>query len=259
MTPGQLVKAVAVALDVPEETVVQHDRNLVVAGLRTTGARGRNAPAVTALDAARLLAGVLASIRTKDSVATVRAFEQTAFEPPTTLEEMITEARERGVIDPDEIDISLQPVVEKFSDMAIMSLPKGHNFIEALASLITHASELADVDELKKRFSPMLIDCEMPGASANIAHLEVSGSARYRKPMDDAARASAVAAYIEMPVRERRARYYGIRQKRSVYGSSIMLLGKAFRDDGLNFDTTQQALDALLGVKKGKSKKKAAA
>ena len=36
MTPGQLVKAVALALDVPEETVTQHGpENLVVTGLRT--------------------------------------------------------------------------------------------------------------------------------------------------------------------------------------------------------------------------------
>ena len=66
MTPGQLVKAVSIALDVPEETVVQHDRNLVVAGLRTTGARGINAPPVTYQDAARLFVATLASIRTKD-------------------------------------------------------------------------------------------------------------------------------------------------------------------------------------------------
>ena len=67
MTPGQLVKAVAIALDIPEETVTQHDRNLVVAGLRTTGARGRNAPDVTSLDAARLMVASLAAIRVEDS------------------------------------------------------------------------------------------------------------------------------------------------------------------------------------------------
>ena len=59
MTPGELVKAISIALDVPEETVVQHDRNLAVAGLRTTGARGRNAPHVTYLDAARVIVAML--------------------------------------------------------------------------------------------------------------------------------------------------------------------------------------------------------
>jgi hypothetical protein len=82
MTPGQLVKAVAIALDVPEETVTQHDRNLVVAGLRTKGGRGRSAPAVTPMDAARLFVATLASIRIRDSAEVVRSFENTEFSPP---------------------------------------------------------------------------------------------------------------------------------------------------------------------------------
>ena len=75
MTPGQLVKAMSIALNTPLETVTQHDRNLAIAGLRTTGARGRNAPHVTTLDAARLLAAILGSIRTMDSVVTVEGLE----------------------------------------------------------------------------------------------------------------------------------------------------------------------------------------
>ena len=75
MTPGQLVQAMSIALNTPLETVTQHDRNLAVAGLRTTGARGRNAPHVTTLDAARLLAAILGSIRTMDSVVTVEGLE----------------------------------------------------------------------------------------------------------------------------------------------------------------------------------------
>src|SRR5215510_6378080 len=81
MTAGQCVKAISIALEVPEETVVQHDRNLVVAGLRTKGGRGRSAPEVTPLDAARLLAATLGSIRAKDSVETVEAFERAQFDP----------------------------------------------------------------------------------------------------------------------------------------------------------------------------------
>src|SRR3977135_3762976 len=76
MTPGQLVKAVAVALAVQEETVVRHDRNLAVAGMRTTGGRGRSAPSVTHRDAARLIASILGSIRVKDSALVVQQLEQ---------------------------------------------------------------------------------------------------------------------------------------------------------------------------------------
>src|ERR1035437_2530914 len=81
LTPGQLVNAVAIALNVPVETIVQHDRNLVVAGLRTKGGRGHSAPKVTPLDAARLVTAVLGSVRIVDSVATVRLFEQTVRVP----------------------------------------------------------------------------------------------------------------------------------------------------------------------------------
>jgi hypothetical protein len=77
MTPGQLVKAVSIALNVSEETVVQHDRNLVVAGLRTKGGRGSSAPSVTPRDAARLVAGVLGSVKVKDTVSVVQALENT--------------------------------------------------------------------------------------------------------------------------------------------------------------------------------------
>jgi len=41
-TPGELVRTVAEALGIAEATVVQYDRNLVAAGLRTKGGRGRS-------------------------------------------------------------------------------------------------------------------------------------------------------------------------------------------------------------------------
>ena len=84
MTPGQLVQAMSIALNTPLETVTQHDRNLAVAGLRTTGARGRNAPHVTTLDAARLLAAILGSIRTMDSVVTVKGLESAVLYRPSS-------------------------------------------------------------------------------------------------------------------------------------------------------------------------------
>ncbi len=38
---------------------------------------------------------------------------------------------------------------------------------------------------------------------------------------------------------------YGIDQFRAVSGSVIMLLGRAFRENGLPFETTEEALKAL--------------
>jgi hypothetical protein len=57
-TPGALVSTIAKALGIPEATVVQHDRNLVAAGLRTTGGRGTSAAQVTSRDAANLLIAI---------------------------------------------------------------------------------------------------------------------------------------------------------------------------------------------------------
>jgi hypothetical protein len=57
-TPGELVHVVAKALGIPEATVVQYDRNLVAAGLRTKGGRGRSAAQVTSSDAANLFLAI---------------------------------------------------------------------------------------------------------------------------------------------------------------------------------------------------------
>src|SRR6516164_7491190 len=115
MTPGQLVTAVSIAMDVPLETVTQHDRNLAIAGLRTMGARGVNAPHVTTLDAARLVVATLASVRTKDSVETVLKFESINFD-------------------------SGNPGKRSLLIPGLADLPDRHNFVEALASLIERAS-----------------------------------------------------------------------------------------------------------------------
>jgi len=62
-----------------------------------------------------------------------------------------------------------------------------------------------------------------------------------------------------MPRHQRFARYFGMRQERTVFGSSIMLLGKAFREDGLDFETTRAALNSLLGEQQATKKKKVVA
>ena len=57
--PGSIGEGGSVAMGVSEETVAVHDRNLVVAGLRTKGGRGTSAAKVTPRDAARLFVAVL--------------------------------------------------------------------------------------------------------------------------------------------------------------------------------------------------------
>lgn len=259
MTPGQLVKAMALALDVPEETVVQHDRNLVVAGLRTKGGRGRSAPTVTALDAARLLVAVLGAVRAKDSVSVVRYFEEALFNKPTSMAESIAEWRRQGVTLPGtEHEIYS---TETFSDPALDVLPDNHNFVEGIAALIGDASRPVGDDNYLRRFVPMVIDCDNSGYSAaHIGRYGGPGSVAYRRRLIQSEKKTKVLAEPR-PYHVRYAWSYGIQQKRHVTGTAIMLLGKAFRDGGLPFDSTRDALADLYGMApkaKPKSKKKAA-
>jgi hypothetical protein len=250
VTPGELVKAISIALDLPEETVVQHDRNLAVAGLRTTGARGRNAPHVTYLDAARVIVAMLGSVRTKDSVETIRKFETAKFESiKVDWQEMAANARAQGfkISDTDIADLNRK------ADPAIDALPQAHNFIEGVAAVISAASyPIEDLDLHLQRFAEMWIECDSLYTSATIAWLN-QASARYQRELAPSKKSGP--EQPEMPRHQRWARYYGVRQRRNIYGSAIMLLGKAFRDNGLPFETTRDALKALLGSKPAKSKK----
>jgi hypothetical protein len=213
MTPGQLVKAVSIALGLPEETVVQHDRNLVVAGLRTTGARGINAPSVTHRDAARLFVTALASIRVKDSADVLLEFEKAEFSAPS-------------------------------SEGDLFALFKGnapqreHNFVDAIASLIGNASGPDHVQHLE-RLLYLSIACELPSARARIHGVGINGgnSAAYRGPKSIQKRDGA-------PPYARYASLYGITQRREAWGTALILLGRAFRD--LNFASPKEALSDFL-------------
>lgn len=73
-TPKQLVEKIAELTGVPVGTVILHDRNLLTAGLRTEGQRGRGKSVVTYEDAANLLIAVAGSRNVKDSPDTVRLY-----------------------------------------------------------------------------------------------------------------------------------------------------------------------------------------
>jgi hypothetical protein len=256
MTPGQLVKAVALAMDVSEETVVVHDRNLVAAGLRTKGGRGASAAKVTPQDAARLFVAVLASVKVKDSVEMVRAFEQLRLTPPPHLSAEIAALSAKGAITPEVARSGSSK--EKPSDQAILSLPADHNLVDAIAALISDASlPAADIEQYLKRFAPLVVTCETPWTSADIYRMGQGSIARYYQVSRSS---SSKDADKPMPPRhERYASVFGLRQRRDAYGTAIILLGKAFRDDGLDFETPRDAMYALLCIKKAtKSKKKAA-
>jgi len=243
MTPGQLVKAVSIALDVPLETVTQHDRNLAVAGLRTMGARGRNAPQVTPLDGTRVLLATLGSPRPMDSVQVLRACESMKYAPVTVREEFIIAhnefERHFKLPPPKEHDASADRLFEWIAAGAYK-----HNFVEAVAQLVKFASEpITDPETLLKQFARLKIAWSSNGAS--IGHF--AKVVYFASPYTDV-------DYEEefMDEHELIKRTYGIRQLRAITGTAIMLLGRAFRENGLNFSSTKEALDDWFGVEPAK-------
>jgi hypothetical protein len=264
MTPGQLVDAITIAMDVPRKNVVAHDRNLVLAGLRTVGGRGRSAPAVTPLDAARLLVANLAALRTMDSVSTVRDFESAKFVPPHTYPSLAEERRADGEFEHEDLKLF---DAEDFLDTAIFRLPTSHNFVEAVAELIVDASAPIQGDQLDQhlqRFAGLNIICVAPEIYGRIGRLEPeSDSAIVYEP---AARSRSAALRNENrpwpAIDDRYKRYLllqGVHQTRSVCGNTILLLGRAFREGGLPFRTTKEALFNLAqaGAAETKAKKPA--
>lgn len=117
-TPGQFVEVMAEALGVPEATVVVHDRNLVIAGLRSKGGRGRSAAQVTERDAAHLLTAILASAQVRDSVHSVKRYGKTRPHRHTSS----ADGYKRSGI------------------KELAQLPAEHSFIDALEALIAAAA-----------------------------------------------------------------------------------------------------------------------
>ncbi|WP_128754963.1 hypothetical protein [Methylobacterium sp. GXF4] len=76
-----LIESVADALGVDVATVVTHDRNLLIAGLRTRGGRGRAAARMTPNDAANLIIAVAGADQVQNSVVAVQNFASLRFDP----------------------------------------------------------------------------------------------------------------------------------------------------------------------------------
>lgn len=72
---------IASALSTPEKTVIVYARFLREAGMLTTGARGRNAPEMTPLDAARLTLAILTTDSPTQCVERVKRFGQIKYSP----------------------------------------------------------------------------------------------------------------------------------------------------------------------------------
>ncbi len=117
-SPGKLVTAMAEVLGVPAVNVGQHDRNLLAAGKRSRGGRGRSAAKVTAADAANLLIPVAAGSLVR---STVETWQDYALLPLT-----------RSIVD---------DTADPRSGPWHAFLPKEHTFEQALTALITSAQD----------------------------------------------------------------------------------------------------------------------
>ena len=116
-SPGELVRKLSELLGIAERTIVLHDRNLVVAGLRSKGGRGNSAARMAARDAAHLLVAVLGSSHVKDSAETVRRYRETRFHKSAS-----------GGYDDSTI-------------AALRNLPPDHSFVDAVEALIAAAAD----------------------------------------------------------------------------------------------------------------------
>jgi hypothetical protein len=210
MTPGQLVRAVSIALDVPEETVVQHDRNLLVAGLRTKGGRGRSAPDVTPKDAARLIIAILGAVRVKDSVSVVQFFES----------EKVFPAR---------ADYPPLP----FPKYA--ALPRNHSFVDGLAAIIEEANTLQMIEnfqEFANRFAGFWIG--VWGNTATIMYMPHGGGVGNKTEILYRSRPTKTQTNDARSFQEQWAQdFRGVEQERKIRGNCIMLLARAFREGSL--------------------------
>jgi hypothetical protein len=93
-----------------------------------------SAAKVTVLDAARLFVAVLASMKRKDSVEKVLAFEQLKFEPPKSDAEIAAEAAEHAA---KAAELRAKGVARRAPpDYAILSLSPDHSLVDAIAALM---------------------------------------------------------------------------------------------------------------------------
>ena len=171
-SPGELVRKFSELLGIAERTIVLHDRNLVVAGLRSKGGRGTSAARMTARDAAHLLVAVLGSGHVKDSAETVRRYKETRFHKSAS----------SGGYDNSTI-------------VALRNLPPDHSFVDAVEALIAAAGEgslepamevyVSEIEGEKIGYEAIIeITVETPGLLGDISIRGggASGHGRYGLP-----------------------------------------------------------------------------
>jgi hypothetical protein len=128
---GKLIELVAGMFGLPKDGVAYAWRRLREEGVIITAGRGRSAPPVSALDAAHLVIATVADLPPKDTIEAWRTYAQA----------------KALFLDPRTGDLGSLSWSFKHSELAgfdvpaLTNLPAGHTFAEALAALITAASD----------------------------------------------------------------------------------------------------------------------
>ena len=117
-TPAQLMETISVATGIPLATVIDIDRKLTKAGLRTKGGRGFSAARMTPKDAAHLLTALLAAAQSNEAALAVERYTQTHVDKERSSEGLFAAA---------ELD-----------DLADLSTR--HDFITGLSAVIISAT-----------------------------------------------------------------------------------------------------------------------
>ena len=222
-SPGELVRKFSELLGITAATIVQHDRNLVVAGLRSKSGRGNSAARMTARDAAHLLVAVLGSSHVKDSAETVRRFSETRLH---------------------------KGMSSGYADSAIASLqnlPSNHSFVDAVEALAAAAAdgslEIAmhdDFVEFERQHQigwvPIIeVTVRTPGEIGDISirGLKANGHGRYGLPSPFDQHQSLYPPREEVDTWERKANDYHVEtdliQFRRITAKTILETGKILR------------------------------
>jgi hypothetical protein len=114
-SPSDLMRAISAATGVPLGTVMDIDRWLVKANLRTKGGRGPNAARMAPLDAARLLTALLGSPQSNEAAQAVLRYAETRPDKARSSTAMA------GLDN-------------------LVALPSRHSFVDGLAALIASVS-----------------------------------------------------------------------------------------------------------------------
>jgi hypothetical protein len=199
-SPPELMQAVSEATGVAMATVVDMDRRLVKAELRTKGGRGLNAAKMTALDAARLLTAVLASPQSNRAAEAVQRYGQTKPDKARSSEKLFAGS---GLED-------------------LASLPASHSFEQGLAAIISSAAQgsLADYVQKSKAIERTSIEVSAVTNTTRASIRVLEANVEYTTSIDGRVRSNRGKTMVLGDLKE-------IRQ---ITGQTILMIARLFKE-----------------------------